>query len=68
MSYNNHTSNVQIILQNCFECHQENNTKEKNIFNLIQIEAADTRLLPVLPWYKRENIKTEKNYCMNANH
>ena len=68
MLYNNHTLNVQIILQNCFECYQRNNTQEKNFFNLIHIEAADPRLFPVLPWYKRENIKTKKNYCMNASH
>ena len=68
MSYNNHTLNNQIILQNCFECYQRNNTREKNFFNLIHIEAADPRLLPILPLYKRENIKTKNNYCMNANY
>ena len=69
MSYNNHTLNIQIILQNCFECYQSNNTQENNFFNFIHIEAADPRLLPILPWYKkRENIKAKNNYCMNANH
>ena len=35
---------------------------------LMYIEAADHRLLSVLPWYKRESIETKNNYCMNANH
>ena len=68
MSYNNHILNMKIILQNYFECYKRNNAQEKNFFNLIHIEAADPRLLPILPWYKRENIKTKNNYYMNANH
>ena len=57
MSYNNHTLNIQIISQNCFECHQRNNTQGKNFFNLIHIEAADPHLCLFYPGTKGRILK-----------